>query len=78
MNDQNLNLVLNYVVFLVYGIEHKGYRHWDPISKGLCISRLVASWEHKMFSTLFDFQLFENNSPFFTNLSIEQDKSQNT
>ncbi|KAJ9566231.1 hypothetical protein OSB04_002197 [Centaurea solstitialis] len=33
-------------LFLGYGIEHKGYRCWDPISKRLRISRHVTFWEH--------------------------------
>ncbi|KAJ9541585.1 hypothetical protein OSB04_028091 [Centaurea solstitialis] len=32
-------------LFLGYGIEHKGYRCWDPISKRLRISRHVTFWE---------------------------------
>ncbi|KAL0448947.1 UNVERIFIED_CONTAM: putative mitochondrial protein [Sesamum latifolium] len=42
--------------FLGYGIEHKGYRCWDPISKRLRISRHVTFWEYKMFSSIVPFQ----------------------
>ncbi|KAJ9541983.1 hypothetical protein OSB04_028489 [Centaurea solstitialis] len=39
-------------LFLGYGIEHKGYRCWDPISKRLRISRHVTFWEHVPFYTM--------------------------
>ncbi|KAL0294952.1 UNVERIFIED_CONTAM: Retrovirus-related Pol polyprotein from transposon RE2 [Sesamum angustifolium] len=39
-----------------YGIEHKGYRYWDPISKRLRMSRHVDFWEHKMFTSIVPFQ----------------------
>ncbi|KAJ9542170.1 LOW QUALITY PROTEIN: hypothetical protein OSB04_028676 [Centaurea solstitialis] len=39
-------------LFLGYGIEHKGYRCWDPISKRLRISRNVTFWEHVPFYTM--------------------------
>lgn len=55
--------------FLQHGIEHKVYECWDPISKCLC--QHVTFWEHKMFSILFIFQLSENYSLYFTNLSME-------
>jgi hypothetical protein len=38
--------------FLGYGIEHKGYRCWDPISQRLRISRYVILWEHTTFNSL--------------------------
>ena len=38
--------------FLGYGIGQKGYRCYDPISKGLRLSRHVVFWEHKMFYQL--------------------------
>ncbi|KAJ9545599.1 hypothetical protein OSB04_025306 [Centaurea solstitialis] len=38
--------------FLGYGIEHKGYHRWDPISKRLRISRHVTFWEHVPFFTM--------------------------
>lgn len=57
--------------FLGYGIEHKGYRCWDPISKRLRISRHVTFWEHEMFSSLSDFQVpYVSSSPFFTDVSL--------
>ncbi|KAK2981526.1 hypothetical protein RJ640_023548 [Escallonia rubra] len=53
---------------LGYGIEHKGYRCWDPISNRLRISRHVVFWEHKMFSSIYSFHLPPLSSvPFFTN-----------
>lgn len=52
--------------FLGYGVEHKGYRCWDPISKRLRISRHVVFWEHKMFASLSGFQ----QSSYFTDLGI--------
>ncbi|KAK2981018.1 hypothetical protein RJ640_012177 [Escallonia rubra] len=54
-----------------YGIEHKGYRCWDPISNRLRISRHVVFWEHKMFSSLSSFHLpHSSNVSFFTNSSV--------
>ena len=38
--------------FLRYGIEHKGYCCWDPISQRLRISRHVVFWEHATFNSL--------------------------
>ncbi|GFZ02718.1 hypothetical protein Acr_15g0013260 [Actinidia rufa] len=38
--------------FLGYGIEHKGYRYYDPISKRLRISRHVEFWEDVKFSDI--------------------------
>lgn len=58
--------------FLGYGIEHKGYRCWDPQSKRLRISRHVVFWEHKMFATMSKFHLSSDSSTtFFTNPSID-------
>ena len=60
--------------FLGYGIEHKGYRCWDPISKRLRISRHVTFWEHKMFSSISKFHISPSESPsFFTDESISLD-----
>ncbi|GFS44400.1 hypothetical protein Acr_00g0090110 [Actinidia rufa] len=38
--------------FLGYGIEHKGYRCYDPISKRFRISRHVEFWEDVKFSDI--------------------------
>ncbi|KAM7488098.1 hypothetical protein LguiB_025582 [Lonicera macranthoides] len=58
--------------FLGYGIEHKGYRCWDPVSKCLRISRHVVFWEHKMFSSLSKFHVLEEPLlPFFTHSSLD-------
>ncbi|GFZ05457.1 hypothetical protein Acr_17g0010290 [Actinidia rufa] len=38
--------------FLGYGIEHKGYHCYDPISKRLRISRHVEFWENVKFSDI--------------------------
>ena len=54
--------------FLGYGIEHKGYRCWDPISQRLRISRHVF-WELTMFNSLSKFTTCSNPS-FFTNSSL--------
>lgn len=67
--------------FLGYGIEHKGYRCWDPYSKRLRISRHVIFWEHKMFSSMSQFHL--TSAPtlsFFTDPSVElfPDESNNS
>lgn len=35
--------------FLACGIQHKGYKSWDPISKCLRVSHNVLFWEHKSF-----------------------------
>ncbi|KAL4582843.1 hypothetical protein LXL04_007404 [Taraxacum kok-saghyz] len=60
--------------FIGYGIEHKGYRCWDPISKRLRISRHVTFWEHKMFSSISKFQVHSpSSSLFFTDISISFD-----
>jgi hypothetical protein len=55
--------------FLGYGIEHKGYRCWDPISQRLRISRHVVFWEHTMFNSLSKFTTRSTPS-FFTNPSL--------
>ena len=34
--------------FLGYGIQEKGYRCWDPVSRRLRISHHVVFWEHKI------------------------------
>ncbi|KAJ9551549.1 LOW QUALITY PROTEIN: hypothetical protein OSB04_015594 [Centaurea solstitialis] len=59
-------------LFIGYGIEHKGYRCWDPISKRLRISRNVTFWEHVPFYTMPNSQIETPTSivPFFTNSSI--------
>ena len=58
--------------FLGYGIEHKGYRCWDPISKRLRVSRHVIFWEHKMFSSVSKFHITTNSSlPFFTSSTAD-------
>uniref|UniRef100_A0A2N9IB76 Integrase catalytic domain-containing protein n=1 Tax=Fagus sylvatica TaxID=28930 RepID=A0A2N9IB76_FAGSY len=55
--------------FLGYGIEHKGYRCWDPISQCLRVSRHVIFWEHTMFNSLSKFTTCSTPS-FFTNPSL--------
>ena len=55
--------------FLGYGIEHKGYRCWDPISQCLHISRHVVFWEHTTFNSLSKFKTCSTPS-FFTNSSL--------
>jgi hypothetical protein len=55
--------------FLGYGIEHKGYRCWDPISQRLRISRHVVFWEHTTFNSLSKFKTCSTPS-FFTNPSL--------
>lgn len=58
--------------FLGYGIEHKGYRCWDPLSKRLRISQHVIFWEQKMFSSMPEFHLPSiPTSSFFTDCSVE-------
>ena len=58
--------------FLGYGLEHKGYRCWDPISNRLRISRHVVFWEHTTFSSLSKFSDTHTVSPsFFTEPSVE-------
>ncbi|XP_010265970.1 PREDICTED: uncharacterized protein LOC104603606 [Nelumbo nucifera] len=56
--------------FLRYGIEHKGYWCWDPLSQRLRISRHVTFWEHKMFSSLSPFRVTTASSYFFTDPTI--------
>uniref|UniRef100_A0A2N9HUB6 Integrase catalytic domain-containing protein n=1 Tax=Fagus sylvatica TaxID=28930 RepID=A0A2N9HUB6_FAGSY len=46
--------------FLGYGLEEKGYRCYDPVTKRLRVSRHVVFWEHKMFYSLPSF--FAGNS----------------
>jgi len=53
--------------FLGYGIEHEGYRWWDPISKCVRVSYHVVFWKNKMFSALFDFHISSPMTQFFTN-----------
>ncbi|KAJ9541338.1 hypothetical protein OSB04_027844 [Centaurea solstitialis] len=62
-------------LFLGYGIEHKGYRCWDPISKRLRISRHVTFWEHVPFYTMPNshFETPTSVVPFFTDSSISLD-----
>jgi hypothetical protein len=55
--------------FLGYGIKHKGYRCWDPISQRLRISRHVVFWEHTTFNSLSKFKACSTPS-FFTNPSL--------
>ncbi|KAJ9560393.1 hypothetical protein OSB04_005553 [Centaurea solstitialis] len=55
-------------LFLGYGIEHKGYRCWDPVSKRLRISRNVTFWEHVPYYSLPDTEsppipLFPESAP---------------
>ncbi|KAJ9564443.1 hypothetical protein OSB04_000409 [Centaurea solstitialis] len=62
-------------LFLGYGIEHKGYRCWDPISNRLRISRNVTFWEHVPFYTMPNshFETPTSIVPFFTDSSISLD-----
>jgi hypothetical protein len=55
--------------FLGYGIEHKGYRCWDPISQRLRISHHVVFWEHTTFNSFSKFTTCFTPS-FFTNPSL--------
>uniref|UniRef100_A0A2N9IQN3 CCHC-type domain-containing protein n=1 Tax=Fagus sylvatica TaxID=28930 RepID=A0A2N9IQN3_FAGSY len=55
--------------FLRYGIEHKGYHCWDPISQRLRISHHVVFWEHTTFNSLSKFKTCSTPS-FFTNPSL--------
>lgn len=58
--------------FLGYGIEHRGYKCYDPISKRLRIVRPVLFWEHKIFTHISSFHLSIDSTPsFFTNSSIK-------
>ncbi|KAJ9547369.1 hypothetical protein OSB04_019912 [Centaurea solstitialis] len=67
-------------LFLGYGIEHKGYHCWDPISKRLRISRNVTFWEHVPFYTMPNthFETPTSIVPFFTNSSISLDLPSST
>ncbi|KAJ9562014.1 hypothetical protein OSB04_007174 [Centaurea solstitialis] len=58
-------------LFLGYGIEHKGYRCWDPISKRLRISRHVTFWENVPFFTMPNAEICTapTTTPFFTDPS---------
>ena len=60
--------------FLGYGIEHKGYRCWNPISQRLHISRQVSFWEYVPFSYISKFRESPNSTPpftpFFTDASV--------
>ncbi|KAI3678432.1 hypothetical protein L6452_37724 [Arctium lappa] len=63
--------------FLGYGIEHKGYRCWDPISQRLRISRHVTFWEHVPFSSISKFcESPTFTAPFFTDVSVSLDSLQ--
>ena len=46
--------------FLGYGVEQKGYRCYDPVSRHLRISRHVVFWEHRLFHKVGKF-----NMPYF-------------
>lgn len=64
--------------FLGYGIDHKGFRCWDPISNKFLISCHVTFWENNMFSSHSKFHHSVNlNSLFFTDLSNELFPSSN-
>ncbi|XP_059454959.1 uncharacterized protein LOC132185165 [Corylus avellana] len=52
--------------FLGYGVEHKGYRCYDPVSRRLRISRHVVFWEHRLFHDVGKFNM--PSSPPFTTL----------
>jgi hypothetical protein len=58
--------------FLEYGIEHKGCRCYNPISKWLHISRHVTFWEHRFFNSMESFPSSpSSSSPIFTNVSFD-------
>jgi hypothetical protein len=58
--------------FLGYGIEHKGHRCYDPISKQLRILRHVTFWKHRFFSSMESFPPSpSSSSPIFTNVSFD-------
>ncbi|KAH0645344.1 hypothetical protein KY284_033228 [Solanum tuberosum] len=57
---------------LGYGIEHKGYRCWDPMSNRIRISRHVIFWEHIKFSSPSKFESIPSSElTFFSNPSVE-------
>ncbi|KAJ9557803.1 hypothetical protein OSB04_012417 [Centaurea solstitialis] len=62
-------------LFLGYGIEHKEYRCWDPISKRLRISRHVTLWEHVPFYTMpnSNSEIPVSTVPFFTDSFVSLD-----
>ncbi|KAJ9538525.1 hypothetical protein OSB04_031258 [Centaurea solstitialis] len=61
-------------LFLGYGIEHKGYRCWDPISKRLRISRHVTFWEDVPFYDMPNSEpSITHHTPFFTDPSLSLD-----
>ncbi|KAJ9557664.1 hypothetical protein OSB04_012278 [Centaurea solstitialis] len=61
-------------LFLGYGIEHKGYRCWDPISKRLRISRHVTFWEDVPFYDMPNSEPgITHHTPFFTDPSLSLD-----
>jgi transposase InsO family protein len=55
--------------FLGYGIEQKGYRCYDPVSRRLRISRHVVFWEHRLFHEVGKFNM-PYSPPFTTLLEI--------
>ena len=58
--------------FLGYGIEYKGYRCYDLISKWLYISRHVTFWERRLFCSMESFPPSpSSSSPVFTNVSFD-------
>jgi transposase InsO family protein len=52
--------------FLGYGVEQKGYRCYDPVSRRLRISRHVVFWEHRPFHEIGKFNM--PSFPLFTTL----------
>jgi transposase InsO family protein len=55
--------------FLGYGVEQKGYRCYDPVSRRLRISRHVVFWEHRLFHEVGKFNM-PSFPPFTTLLEI--------
>jgi hypothetical protein len=55
--------------FLGYGVEQKGYRCYDPVSRRLRISRHVIFWEHRPFHEIGKFNM-PSFPPFTTLLEI--------
>jgi hypothetical protein len=55
--------------FLGYGVEQKGYRCYDPVSRRLRISRRVVFWEHRLFHEVGKFNM-PSFPPFTTLLEI--------